>query len=160
MIFFVSRAYVPRPAPPPNYSTQPNKRNKKQCSCNIVDSKAGEKLSFCVDGPSLHLVMDASNEGREGIGFRVVDVPADKRPNEENPYRSVAHVLCGNIRQRTGQQCKKKVRACLLDMRSVFFCVFCQRPAVKQHRMYPSPICERIVVPGGLHCATVPLQTH
>eukprot|EP00903_Cladosiphon_okamuranus_P019581 g18009.t1 len=84
-----------------------------ECACNIVDSKkassAGNPLSFCVDGTSLHLVMGASNAGREGMGFRVVDVPFDKRPDEKNPYRSVAHVLCRNIRTDTGQECKKKV---------------------------------------------------
>eukprot|EP00752_Nemacystus_decipiens_P002257 g2138.t1 len=97
-----------------------------ECSCNIVDSEAGGNLSFCVDGTSLHLVMGASNEGRAGIGFRVVDVPAGKGPNEENPYRSVAHVLCGNIRQRTGQECRKKVGGVkcyppLSDNRLIFF---------------------------------------
>lgn len=94
----------------PTLHTVHRKKKKNQCTCNIVDSKAGESLSFCVDGTSLHLVMSASNAGRRGIGFRVVDVPFDKRPNEKDPYRSVAHVLCGNIRTDTGQECKKKVQ--------------------------------------------------
>ncbi|CAM9621477.1 unnamed protein product [Scytosiphon promiscuus] len=80
-----------------------------ECQGNIADSKAGDKLAFCVDGTSVHLVMGASNEGRPGIGFRVEPVSADKRPTEKNPYRSVSHVLCANTRQDNGQVCRKKV---------------------------------------------------
>lgn len=79
-----------------------------QCGGNIADSKAGDKLSFCVDGTSLHLVMGASNEGRPGVGFKVLEVPPDKKPTEKNPYRSVSHVLCANARP-DGEECRKKV---------------------------------------------------
>ncbi|CAM9196053.1 unnamed protein product, partial [Ectocarpus sp. 12 AP-2014] len=80
-----------------------------ECKGNICDNRAGENLSFCVDGTSVHLVMGASKEGREGIGFRIKEVPANKQPNENNPYRSVAYVLCANRRPDNGQQCNKKV---------------------------------------------------
>ncbi|CBN78074.1 DEAD box helicase [Ectocarpus siliculosus] len=80
-----------------------------ECKGNICDNRAGENLSFCVDGTSVHLVMGASKEGREGIGFGIKEVPANKQPNENNPYRSVAYVLCANRRPDNGQQCNKKV---------------------------------------------------
>lgn len=54
-------------------------------------------------------MMGASKEGREGVGFRIKEVPVDKQPNEKNPYRSVAYVLCANRRPDNGQQCNKKV---------------------------------------------------
>lgn len=87
----------------------------RQCGGNIADSKAGDKLAFCEDGTSLHLVMSLSNEGREGIGFRragvgfmLKDVPEKKKPSEKNPYASVSHVLCSN--KRAGKMCNKKVQ--------------------------------------------------
>lgn len=91
-----------------------------------------------MDGTSLHLVMGASNEGRPGIGFRVVDVPLDKRPDENNPYRSLAHVLCGNVHPGTGHECKKKVRGLvpLLLYHQYFFCfVFETRYLYTKYRL-------------------------
>lgn len=114
------------PTPLNRDGTRDQNDNNKKCQGDIADSKAGDKLAFCVDGTSVHLVMGASNEGRPGIGFRVEPVSADKRPTEKNPYRSVSHVLCGNTRRDNGQVCRKKVRSvvCSALSRRCFLSIF------------------------------------
>ncbi|CAN0530272.1 unnamed protein product, partial [Ectocarpus sp. 12 AP-2014] len=109
-----------------------------ECKGNICDNRAGENLSFCVDGTSVHLVMGASKEGREGVGFRIKEVPANKQPNENNPYRSVAYVLCANRRPDNGRQCNKKVGGVkcyppLSDNQLIFF----QQKALLVDHQYP-----------------------